>query len=71
MFLTKNQKHLLWGCGKREDKDVNADIGIFLLFNSSQGGFSYGELFRRKLSLLLQNELKLLFICALFLYRYK
>lgn len=71
MFLTKNPKCLLWGCGKRKDKDVNADTGIFLLFNASQESFPYGELFRRKAGLLLQRELKLLLICPPFLYRYK
>lgn len=39
MLLTKNPKHLLWCCGKRKDKDINVDVGIFLLFNASQENF--------------------------------
>jgi len=47
------------------------DIGIFLIFNASQESSPSGEAFRGKADLLLQRELKLLFICAPFLYRYK
>lgn len=68
MLLTKTPKHLLWGFGKRKNKYINADIGIFLLFNASQGSFPYGKLFRRKAGLLLQSELKIaIYLCSLFI----